>query len=338
MTHFPEIDLPLAAISGRSRLNPRPISAPPERIEELAATIADVGMIEPLLLIEEDGAYAALNGGNRIDALRLLQARAPDNPIVVRGRLFAGTEIEAREVAAAVSLTQTPMHVVDKIEAFQALVQSGATIDKIARAFNATAVEVRRCLKLADLSPIVRGLWRDGKITREVAIAFTHGSREAQEALIETRAVPLTDAHLIARRLRADSLEPTSAEARFLAGDPARVSRYIDSGGRIEEDLFADAPVFLNAAIAVQYVKKGDQLFVSGQIETREYTDKDGATRRVTEIVLRPFSGELKLLNNQRRAAPGPDDYGETRTRETGMNSHAGGGSLKDQLNDEIPF
>jgi len=93
--------------------------------------------------------------------------------------------------------------------------------------------------------------------------------------------------------------------------------------------------------IAAKYVKKGDQLFVSGQIETREYTDKDGATRRVTEIVLRPFSGELKLLRNERRAAPGPDDYGETRTRDSGMNSHAGasGGSrLADQLNDDIPF
>jgi single-strand DNA-binding protein len=92
-------------------------------------------------------------------------------------------------------------------------------------------------------------------------------------------------------------------------------------------------------AVAVKYVKKGDQLFVSGQIETREYTDKDGATRRVTEIVLRPFSGELKLLRNERRAAPGPDDYGETRTRDQPIKDHAGGGSrLADQLNDDIPF
>jgi single-strand DNA-binding protein len=93
--------------------------------------------------------------------------------------------------------------------------------------------------------------------------------------------------------------------------------------------------------IAVKYVKKGDQLFVSGQIETREYTDKDGGSRRVTEIVLRPFSGELKLLRNERRAAPGPDDYGETRTRDSGMKDHAGAGGgarLADQLNDDIPF
>jgi single-strand DNA-binding protein len=91
---------------------------------------------------------------------------------------------------------------------------------------------------------------------------------------------------------------------------------------------------------AVKYVKKGDQLFVSGQIETREYTDKDSVTRRVTEIVLRPFSGELKLLRNERRAAPGPDDYGETRTREPATNAGAGGGGsrLADQLDDDIPF
>lgn len=248
MTPFPEIDLPLAAISGRSKFNPRQHSR--GDIEGLAATIVAVGLLEPLLVVKEDGAYAALNGGNRLDALRLLQARAPEKPIVVRARLFEGGEIAAREAATAVSVTQTALHPVDKFEAFDALARSGMDVETIADHFHETKIEVRRCLKLADLSPIVRGLWREGKITREVAIAFTHGSREAQEALIEARAVPLTDAHLIARRLRADSLEPNSAEARYLAGAPGRVDRYIDNGGRVEEDLFAEAPIFLDAAIA----------------------------------------------------------------------------------------
>jgi len=248
MTPYPEIDLPLAAISGRSRFNPRQHSR--GDIEGLAATIVAVGLLEPLLVIEEDGAYAALNGGNRLEALRLLQARAPEHPIVVRARLFAGDDIAAREAATAVSVTQTALHPVDKFEAFHALEHSGMDIETIADHFHETRIEVRRCLKLADLSPIVRSLWREGKITREVAIAFTHGTREAQEALIETRAVPLTDAHLIARKLRADSLEPNSAEARYLSGNPGRVDRYRDNGGRVEEDLFTEAPIFLDAAIA----------------------------------------------------------------------------------------
>jgi ParB family chromosome partitioning protein len=250
-----EIDIPLASIAGRSRLNPRQASAPPEKIEEIAATIVECGLIEPPLAIAEDGAYAMLNGGNRIDALRLLQARTPDSPIVVRARLFEGSEIEAREAAAAVSLTQTALHPVDKIEAFSAMAKSGRAVEDIARIFHEARRDVERHIRLAALSPVVLGLWRRGEITRDVAIAFTHGTIEAQEALIETRATRLDDAFAIARKLRADALDPDCAEARFLAADPARADRYVDNGGRIDEDLFSEAPIFLDAAIAAKTVK-----------------------------------------------------------------------------------
>lgn len=38
------------------------------------------------------------------------------------------------------------------------------------------------------------------------------------------------------------------------------------------------------AEIAEKYVKKGSQLFIEGRIRTRSYTDKDGATKYITEI------------------------------------------------------
>lgn len=45
------------------------------------------------------------------------------------------------------------------------------------------------------------------------------------------------------------------------------------------------------------YVRKGTKLYVEGQLETRKWTDKDGHEKYTTEIVLRPFRGELKLLD-----------------------------------------
>jgi ParB family chromosome partitioning protein len=251
---FSEIEIPLASISGRSRLNPRQTSAPAEKIEEIAATIVECGLIEPPLAIAENGGYAMLNGGNRLDALRLLQDRSPQHPIVVRVRLFEGDEIAAREAAAAVSLTQTALHPVDKIEAFSAMAGNGRAVEDIARIFNETTIDVRRHIKLASLSPIVRGLWRSGEITRDVAIAFTHGTPEAQEALIETRAVKLTDAFAIARKLRADTLDADCREAKFLGQEPGAIDAYRANGGAIEEDLFAERPVFLQAPIAYKTV------------------------------------------------------------------------------------
>lgn len=66
--------------------------------------------------------------------------------------------------------------------------------------------------------------------------------------------------------------------------------------------------------IAEAYLRKGSQAYISGQIRTREYTDRDGNQRRVTEIVLPRFDGDIVLLGDARGAA-GEDSYGQTRAR-----------------------
>ena len=39
------------------------------------------------------------------------------------------------------------------------------------------------------------------------------------------------------------------------------------------------------AEVAEKYVKKGSQLYIEGRIKTRSYTDQDGKTKYITEIV-----------------------------------------------------
>lgn len=39
------------------------------------------------------------------------------------------------------------------------------------------------------------------------------------------------------------------------------------------------------AEIASQYLKKGSKVYIEGRLQTREWTGKDGAQRRTTEIV-----------------------------------------------------
>tara|TARA_B100000424_G_C22630072_1_gene349291 strand:- start:146 stop:556 length:411 start_codon:yes stop_codon:yes gene_type:complete len=54
--------------------------------------------------------------------------------------------------------------------------------------------------------------------------------------------------------------------------------------------------------IVQQYVKKGSKVYVEGQLQTRKWEDKDGATRYTTEVVLPNFKGTLTMLsenNNQ---------------------------------------
>ena len=78
--------------------------------------------------------------------------------------------------------------------------------------------------------------------------------------------------------------------------------------------------------IVESYCKKGSQILLEGQIQTREYTDKDGNQRRTTEIVLQGFNGLVKLLDSKRD--------GEAQQSAPSQTT----GSLRDQLDDEIPF
>src|SRR6202047_959802 len=50
------------------------------------------------------------------------------------------------------------------------------------------------------------------------------------------------------------------------------------------------------AEVAERYLKKGAKVYLEGTLETRKYTDQSGAEKYSTEVVLRPFRGELTML------------------------------------------
>jgi single-strand DNA-binding protein len=53
--------------------------------------------------------------------------------------------------------------------------------------------------------------------------------------------------------------------------------------------------------IAEKYLSKGSKVYLEGQLQTRKWTDKEGADRYTTEVVLRPFKGELTILESVKR-------------------------------------
>ena len=53
------------------------------------------------------------------------------------------------------------------------------------------------------------------------------------------------------------------------------------------------------AEVAEKYLKKGAKVYVEGQLQTRKWTDKDGAEKYSTEVVLQNFRGELTMLDSR---------------------------------------
>jgi single-strand DNA-binding protein len=87
-------------------------------------------------------------------------------------------------------------------------------------------------------------------------------------------------------------------ELKYLEGNIARVSfslatteAYKDkSGNRIEHTEWHNIVMWrTNAENAEKMLKKGMQIYVEGKIQSRQWNDKEGQKRNVTEIVVDTF-------------------------------------------------
>ncbi len=122
-----------------------------------------------------------------------------------------------------------------------------------------------------------------------------------------------------------------------------------NTGERRERTEWHSVAIFNEALgrIAEQYLRKGSTVYIEGQLETRKWQDQSGADRYSTEVVLRPYGGNLTLLGGRGDGGNGggngggydgpPADggYGGYDDRSSGGSSNQGGGS---NIDDEIPF
>ena len=83
------------------------------------------------------------------------------------------------------------------------------------------------------------------------------------------------------------------------------------SGERREKTEWHSVAIFSEplAKIAEQYLRKGSKVYVEGALETRKWQDQSGADRYSTEIVLRPYRGELTLLDGRGEGGGGGGGY-----------------------------
>ncbi|MDW4550867.1 single-stranded DNA-binding protein [Defluviimonas sp. D31] len=97
---------------------------------------------------------------------------------------------------------------------------------------------------------------------------------------------------------------------------------------------------------AEQFLKKGARVYVEGQLETRKWQDQSGADRYSTEIVVRPYGGEIQSLDRRpegERGGAGDQGGGYGAGSGGGAGGGYGGGSgpgtgRRSDLDDEIPF
>ena len=100
--------------------------------------------------------------------------------------------------------------------------------------------------------------------------------------------------------------------------------------------------------VAEQYLRKGSKIYIEGQLETRKWQDQSGADRYSTEVVLRPYTSTLTMLDGRGDNAAGDGGYGGgsggggyDQGYDSGPASadpYGGGSRPSNDMDDEIPF
>lgn len=73
------------------------------------------------------------------------------------------------------------------------------------------------------------------------------------------------------------------------------------SGERKERTEWHSVVVYntICADVAERYLRKGNQVYIEGQLQTRKWEDNNGQERFKTEIVIQNYSGNLILLEKK---------------------------------------
>lgn len=77
------------------------------------------------------------------------------------------------------------------------------------------------------------------------------------------------------------------------------------SGESVEKTEWVKVVFYKNlASIVDKYVEKGKQIYISGRLQTRKWTDKQGAEHYTTEII----ANEMKMLGGKANTSKQTDD------------------------------
>ena len=218
------VDVPL------SRVTPNP-HQPRRRmddagLEELAASIREHGVLQPVLVTETLDGYQLIAGERRVRAARL--AGLDHIPALIRQL----ADRDQLEVALVENVQRADLDPIDEALAYRQLVDEfGLTQDRVAERVGKARSSVANTLRLLDLHPDVQAAIGDGRLTEGHGRALGGLSVDAQGHVLGTvltQGLSVRQTEELVRRLR----EPRDA------APPAQPSRTLDPDlERLEEDL-----------------------------------------------------------------------------------------------------
>ena len=149
-------------------------------LENLAASIREHGVIQPLIVSPgRGGSYTLIAGERRLQASR--KAGLKTVPVVIR----SATDQQLLELALIENVQRADLNPIEEAEAYQNLAKEfKMSHETIASRVGKSRVAVTNTLRLLDASAAVKQALVDGRISEGHARAMLSLSAKAQEALL----------------------------------------------------------------------------------------------------------------------------------------------------------
>jgi len=223
----------------------------PENIAHLKASIAVLGLLQPLLVQKLDGKYAVLAGGRRHAALKELVADKAAKGFTAKTKVDCRLVPEDCDATTALSLaeniTQAPMNAIDEFEAFARMMEvDGQTPETIAKTFGTTLATVKGRLRYGLIHPDIRAAARAKTITLDTMKAFVeHPSQEVQREVFAalTKDGGYLQAYTVRQALKSRGVQVSDDIGAFVRED------YQARGGAVAADLLEEHSVLEDTAL-----------------------------------------------------------------------------------------
>lgn len=204
-------------------------------LAELAASIREKGVIQPLIVREKGDAYEIVAGERRWRAAQ--RAQVHQVPVIIR----AFTDTEVLEIAIIENIQRTDLNPIEEATGYRALIERfGHTQEKLSEAMGKSRSHIANLMRLLTLPDDVQSMLRDGKLTAGHARAL----------------ITAPEPSALARKVAQEGLSVRQTEALLKApktsGKPRQRAKDSDTRG-LENDLSAA----LGMAVSIDYVGGG---------------------------------------------------------------------------------
>jgi ParB family chromosome partitioning protein len=246
------VDVPLARVSPNPHQPRRRMDE--SGLEELAASIREHGVLQPVLVTETLDGYQLIAGERRVRASRL--AGLDHIPALIRQL----ADRDQLEVALVENVQRADLDPIDEALAYRQLIDEfGLTQDNVAERVGKARSSVANTLRLLELHPDVQAAIGDGRLSEGHGRALGGLGVEGQAHVLGTvldQGLSVRQTEELVRRLR----EPRATTA------PAPTARRLDPDmERVEEDLRRR----LGTKVSLSRSRKG------GRIVIEYYSDEE---------------------------------------------------------------